>query len=513
MNTLRSTTKLSVVKILITIPVLMLMLSGLAYADTRDSAKVRSDGTDGDPSGNNDIEIAKLRIACRKPENNSTPEKVQECLDDLKITSNSLSGENCLSQKKDAAAAKKDIDDACTNSGSGGDSDCYSQAKRCENVIQDADGPSPMDQIYSAASSYTGTTIAPPTSKKNQNGCPQFSSEQYLKRRKEITDELSKLKDDIRAAKKESADLEKDTQKDIKDAQKDVQDAQAKQKEDGHKVDDDTREQVKKASDNQGTLKKALTDNDLNIVKLRGKAMQSQEDQASKLIQINDNAVKDICVAQYQTRLDAFMSARAKMSLSFAEMKSTKNSMISGYQTCIKTYEQQRVALMESKSQEQAEIRQQIGAAQSDMDETQHSLDLTQTQLTEIQTSAKAKKNEGGQQLQASMQTAQTSMQTASQNMQKQQQIFTQKQTDLNKRMNDLNAELNAMGTQPDSDATMSTKKAAAIIRSRIQTISSYSSNSKCCPSGSKDPLCGLPAKYDDADENASDPQFKGSGK
>ena len=505
MNTPRSTTKLSVVKILITI----LALVTATYAN---AATTQDENTGNNSQRNNNI-ISSDSAALAECYKISDEAKSDKCVASVNALAGQNNSDNCLSKKREAAIAKKEIDDACANSGSGGDTDCYSQAKRCENIIQDSEEPSPMDQLYSAASTYTGSNITPPASKKNQNGCPQFSSEQYLKRRKEITDELKDIKKDIADAKKDSADLEKDTQKDIKDAQKDVQDAQKDQQKSLHDIDDDVRDQVKKTSENQSSLKKALTDNDLNIVKLRGKAMESESDKATKLIQINDSAVQDTCLADYQKKLDAYTATKLRASLSFAEMKSMKNSLLNSYNTCIKGYEQQRVALMQSKSQEQAEIRQQIIAAQSDMDETQHSLDLTQTQLTEIQSAATKKKSEAAQQLQQSMQTAQTSMQTASQNMQKQQQIFTQKQADLQKRMNELNAELNAMGTQPDSDSTMSTKKAAAIIRSRIQTVSRYSSDKTCCSSKNKDPLCSLPSAYDDANEDDSDPAVKKNAK
>lgn len=498
MNTLRQSTKATLVKILVAIPLLVLFAGLKANAVTVDSdSKKKSDDESRPKDG-----LSACYYLTDKDDK-------KDCLSRY----SSDKGDSCTVKRKEALEASKEIKKACGDAGMSGE-ECYSQAKRCSEVSRESatDNDNSKFSIFNSLASAYGvdTSSMNANKKKNQNGCPQYSGEDYRKRLKEINDELKDVKKDITDLKKESTDLEKDTQKDMQDTQKDIQEAQKDMQKDLHDIDDDTRKQMNDLTKDQSSLRQQLDENDQKIVDLRGQMAQSEADKAEQMIAMNDAMIKDACVAKYETELYNTQQQKLNRSVSFAQMKQTKQKLRNIYNSCIMGYQAKRVSIITGTDSKQSTIKSKIISAQSAMEETQHGIDLAQSQTNEIQTSATTKKNEAQQGLAQKMQTAQTSLQTSQTNMQKQQQNFQSRYTELNKRQNELTAELNAMGSEPDPDATMSPRKAAGIIKAQLEPMNVYS-ESDCCQ-GKKESLCKEAARFNDADPNESDPQFKNGG-
>lgn len=504
MNTLRETTKPSLVKILITIPALIILMASV-------TAKAADDDDDGPRSKSSNSGASADAVAKCYSMPNPTDARIDSCMKAVKDVAAAGNSSSCASAEKRALDAKRNITKLCSEGGLG--DKCYERAKLCADVARATDEPDSTSAIQSALSSLMGNTnVAPITPKKREpTGCPQYTYDGYTKRRKEINDELKQLKEDLNRSKTDAADLEKETQEDLKKTQEDLNTAQKDKQDALHDVDDDTRKQVSEASENQSKMKSALSATDLKIIELRGAIQASQADAADKLLQINTDAVKDTCMATYEERLNKYQSSKLKSSIGFGEMKRLKSALLASYTNCIKMYDQKRINLMTQKEQEQAELRQKINAAAGDMEETERSIDLAKNQLNEIQTAAAAKKKEAEANLLQKMQTANTSAATTAQNMQKRQATFQTKDSELQKRINELNTELSLMGDEPDPDATTTPRKVASQIKGEMAVITAFKEIKDpvaCCPAGKgkRSSLCDEPDAYRKADPSDVDP-------
>lgn len=495
MNKLLSNMNLSVVKFLVVIPVIL--GSGFsASAQTPPVTPAPSD--DANPcSAANQAASEETKRQCLKTQEL----KNQQMEENIANAKKDREEKECKDLEKEASKAKGEVEKACNDAAVGSVKDCFSKAKECQETVRDGEDVDFWKSMGSVAQSLGLSGAADATSSLSTSTCPQYTNDQYVKRRKEINDEIKEINNDINDLKKENNELEKTTQKDIKDAQDDVNEAQKEKQRAEHKIDEELRDQVAAVNKSQGEAKNGLRTNDMNLVKLRGQLLASESKKATQLIQMNENAAKAMCTAEYEKQLNAFQAARAGKSATFTDLKRQKNTLLNAYNTCIKMYDQQRANIIQQIGQEQAEIKKQIETVVGDMEQTEDTIKLAQTQLGDAQTQSKTKKNQEATNLMTKMQSAQTSMQNANSSMQKQQKVFQEKFDNLQKRLKEKNAELAKMGAEPSGDATSTPRKAAGIMTEKMGDLILY--KDKCC-TGKSGGLCDKAKSYQEYQKDSA---------
>ncbi len=386
---------------------------------------------------------------------------------------------------KEAQEAAKKIKEACSEGDLGRDKSCFEQSLVCSEVSKSKtfDSASAQTDAVNNILKQAGLSDAASIGPQNSTStCPQYSAEDYRKRKKE-------LKEEIKDATKEMADLKKDLNTQKKDITKEIQDAadeqQKTQKElkaDKDKLDEDQAKQMGDITNTQTATRKQIRSSSLNIIKLRSKLMDSQMQGAMELLKLDDNATKAACVAQAQKAYTDYTSSYGT-STTFALRQQQKQTVLNMYNNCMKTFQQQRSALVAAKQNEQAEIRAMIMSEQGDMADTQKSLDLTAQQLADLPNQTTAKKTDIDSQITQSMQSAQTKMQSAKDNFNSAQQTSMESQRDIQERLNASTNELNNLGPEPSGSAKTSASEAAGKIAGNMDAVDSYLH--MCCPNHS----------------------------
>jgi hypothetical protein len=412
-------------------------------------------------------------------------------------TSASCLAQTCSKLKDEANKAYNDMMTACGNGSLGGSADeCFKKAVTCDVVSKDESFDSDaalnnaVNSILTSAglsqAANLGTNKSGATSK-----CPQYTGADYKQRKKDLQDKINDLQKQMTDAQKDLSQQQKDTQKEIQDIQDDITKAKKEENEQKAKMDDDMREKIADFNKTQNDTKNQMRQNSLNMLQLRGKLVESQRKQAMDLLKLNDSATKAACVKAAQDSYSKFQSTANSMSMSFQQRSYNKQVVLSQYNDCLKTFDQQRQATIEQYRQEQQTLTQSISQAQSEQDDIQNSLNLAQTQLTDIQNQNTSQKQQLDQDLIQQMQSAQNKMQAAQTNFQQQQQIATQKNQQLQQQLNQATNDLNNLGPEPSSDATTTAKTASSIVSGKVQTLDAYVE--KCCPP-SGGPNCDSPS-------------------
>lgn len=382
-------------------------------------------------------------------------------------------GNNAL---QEAVKAQKEIDTACGDSGFGSKTECLKKVYTCAKVVE-SENFDTATEMTNAVLQGLGLSTAASIGKPNKNAegtCPQFTADNYQKRKKEIQDDIKSLEKELKDLQKDLVKEEKDTKKELQDITDDITKAKKDVKDQKVKIDDDERKQLSDFNNTQNQTKNQMRTSNMNILKLRAKLVESQRDLSQKLLQLNDNATKAACVNNAQKSYSEFQKAANSGSMSMALRTQQKQNILNQYSDCLKAMDQQRAALLESKREEQKQLQASITQANDELTDIQHSLDLAQTQLEEIKQQNTNQKNELEKGLLEQMQTAQTKMQSIQSSFQKQQQLSQQQQMQLNQKLTTRQNELNALGPVPSSDSTLTPTKAGAKIRANISPVQGY---------------------------------------
>lgn len=398
---------------------------------------------------------------------------------------------NCSEMSKTASTAYDDMMKACGNGSLGSDSDtCMKKAITCD-VVSKEESFDTATAMTNAVLQGMGLNQAANLGQKSTSSspCPQYTGADYKQRKKDLQDKINDLQKQMSDAQKDLSQQQKDTQKEIQDIQDDITKAKKDENEQKAKMDDDMRQKMADFNKTQNDTKNQMRQNSLSMLQLRGKLVESQRKQAMDLLKLNDSATKAACVKAAQDSYSKFQSTANSMSMSFQQRSYNKQVVLSQYNDCLKTFDQQRQATIEQYRQEQQTLTQSISQAQSEQDDIQNSLNLAQTQLTDIQNQNTSQKSQLDQDLIQQMQSAQNKMQAAQTNFQQQQQIATQKNQQLQQQLNQATNDLNNLGPEPTSDATTSAKTAGSIVAGKVGIIDNFIGS--CCPGADRIDYCG----------------------
>ncbi len=434
----------------------------------------------------------------------------------------------CICSKdalQEAINAQKEIENACGDSGFGSKTECLKKVYTCAKVVESESFDTATEMtnaVLQGLGLSTAASIGRPN-KNTDNACPQFTADNYQKRKKEIQDDIKSIEKELKDLQKDLVKEEKDTKKELQDITDDITKAKKDVKDQKVKIDEDERKQLADFNNTQNQTKNQMRTSNMNILKLRAKLVESQRDLSQKLLQLNDNATKAACVNNAQKSYAEFQKAANSGSMSMALRTQQKQNILNQYSDCLKAMDQQRAALLESKREEQKQLQASITQANDEMTDIQHSLDLAQTQLDEIKAQNTTQRNELEKGLLEQMQNAQTKMQSIQSSFQKQQQLSQQQQAQLTQKLNTRQNELNSLGPVPASDATLTPTKAGTKIRGNLAPVQRYVD--QCCDKKEFGRSCGTfkdiiqtfktaeANRGDDDDDSPKSSRSKGGGK
>lgn len=367
----------------------------------------------------------------------------------------------CTEATKLVSTTSKDLNKSCSEAGLG--KDCAEKATACA----DASGEEPQDSItalteaaglgqYSAA---IKTATAGNKSKDEEgNSCAKYSGKDYYETKKKSEEDLDKVAEDLAKLTEEKAKLQKDFAKELQDIQESVTKAQEELEAQKLKIKDSKRERIANFQNTQNQQKDQLRQKNMSILKIKGDIINSDRDKAMKLVALTDASGKRTCMNEYnKARASYQKTSTSSTSNHLASASAKKKDVIAVYTDCIAIFQQQRVALNESKKQEMDTLNAQLANLQSEVDDLTGNMELSANQLNEMETDAATEQSQAEQKVIKFMQTAQQKMLSAQQELTTNVQALTQKETALKTKQNRINNSLMTMGPIPKSRSSKST--------------------------------------------------------
>lgn len=477
MNHIRGCTNKTAVKVLIKLSTLVFLCSGL----TANAAETASPAAVVNP-----FALAPNQDPCILAANEKD-EKARANYE--KLCANREGGNSCKDQLGPAQEALKEIKSACVEGNLGGEGNCFDRAIICAKVsrtdivdVQDQDGTSTMvDSLLSGLGISQGLVSSrggKNNLSKEQRECPQYSSENYNKRKKDLNDEKKKLQEDIAKKQKEVVEDQKKAEEDVAKITKDIQKAQKEMQKDNADADKELRDSLNSHKSNMNEVKDQLAEANAELVKKRGQLARLRIDISKQLSLLNNKSAKARC-AEEANKVYQANSASFQNSASFSSRREKKTSAIQVYKVCMEQMDIERQGLIEASRQSRQDKLLEIENAEDKIARMQTSMDEAGKALLEIEKAAKDSKDQRAKALLEEMKSATNEMQSIQANLQKKQMITTAETNKMNEQLNSIDNELNNLGTPPPEDSKIGSSTAARKVAVNMETVVSYVNS--CC--------------------------------
>lgn len=392
------------------------------------------------------------------------------------------------SRKKAAEFCRK----AGLSSSTEGDSFCVQKSLDCGNEV----GKESFDSVDAIAAVFG---VPADDSKKLADACPIMSGRDYFKEKDAITKEIKETEKELAELNDDKAEIQEKYNETMQDLQEALTKAQEDLKEKNLKMEQEDRDRIAEFHATQNQAKDELRKKGAEILRLRGQVIQSQRDKALKLIAMTDASGKRACMKAVREAKKSYESISGSSSSNhIAQSKQKKQDLINLYNDCMEAFDQQRIALNESKRQEQIELNTQIDSLQSSMDEIQNSLNLANSQLEEMKQASEKRKSDALQSVIDLGTLTQQKMQAAYSKLQENLKTIAAKGTSLQAALNRANASLMTLGPAPKSrNSEYAPSDASADISAEVNNIEeakAFLNNTPAC-AGMLPPEKKVPAK------------------
>lgn len=414
-------------------------------------------------SATSDEDIAKLAAECRELQGNKADETGRQytaCSERLTALRNQQAKERedvvrrCEAARKAVKDARNELSKKCGEASLG--EQCKEEAEACTEAAGE-DSYNSVGSFAEAAGfgQYSGALNTAFGNNKKQNGvCAKYNSKDYATEKKDIQNDLDKVAEDLAKLTEDKAKMQKDFAKEMQDVQKRVDEAQEELEKQKLKIKDSKRERLSSFQNSQNQQKEQLRQIGMSILDVKGKIISSERDKAMKLVALTEASGKRTCMAEYNKARANYTKTNSSSTSNFvASSSAKKNDLISIYTDCMAIFQQQRVALNESKKQEIDTLNTKLSDLQAQSDELTNTMELAANQLAEIEKDAATEQSQAEQKVMKLMQTSQQEMLTAQQELTSNLQALTQRETTLKTKQNRLNNSLMTMGPVPKSGA------------------------------------------------------------
>lgn len=354
----------------------------------------------------------------------------------------------CLEYQNNLREARRMVSDACKDSNLGDNKKCITASFECADVS----GQQAFNNFPQLLGQVTGDpaigAMSSALTSNNMNqmnsSCPQMSGTIEAK---SITDDIDKTNEDLADLVKEKADVQDNFNQEIKKLQEDLNKAQSELEVKKLEIKEKKRKQLADFQSQQNQAKEELRKKSSEVLSLQGQLIQSQQDQALKLIAMTEASGQRGCmkaVADAKKGYDAISSGSSRNYIQQA--KSKKQDLINLYNDCMDSFLLQRNALNKAKKQEQDQLSKSITDTQQSIEELKNSLTSAQAQLTEMQNDAQKEEDNATADVAKLMQKTQTDMLAAQQKMQTNLQAIAQKDMNLRQKLARKNNDLTKVG-------------------------------------------------------------------
>lgn len=382
--------------------------------------------------------------------------------------------QSCIEERNKIMEAEKEIGEACKKAGLSGAS-CVSNAKSCGETS----GTDSFNTLFSL-----GEALGLPTGNlSNLNStCPQMSGRDYFEEKSKLEKEIKDTEKELADLNDDKADIEEKYYKEMQDIQKTLTEAQEDFKKKKLEIAKDDRERVADFMKTQNQANEELRRRGAEVLKIRGQLIQSQRDKALRLLAMTEASGKRACMKAVNDAKKAYDSVSASKSAShLSQAKRKRADLLNIYYDCMSAFDQQRIALNESKRSEQEELNNQLNNAQSSMDEIRNSLNLADTQLKEIKELATKEEADALQSVVDLGQRNEQQIRAAHEKVQKNLQTIAAKSQSTQMALNRINQSLMTLGPAPlRRNAEDTPGDASSTISAQINIIESIQSTSKC---------------------------------
>lgn len=455
MNKISGKKKVSVVKILVKGMFISVLLSSqISSAGENDSAKViyGTPSVEGiEKQGENDLKLQERRFQEeRDRENRQACKELRDKMDDV----------------------DREIGDACKRAGLGEVSGCVSRAKMCGETS----GSDSFNTIGSFAKAFgiDGLTSI-------GSACPQMNGRDYFTEKEKLEKDIKDTEKELADLNDDQAEIEADYNKENQDIQKTLTEAQEDFKKKKLEIAQSDRERVSDFMNTQNQAKEELRKEGEKIIRLRGQLIQSQRDKALKMLAMSEAAGKRACMKAVKDAKKTYDSVPfSKLEKLMKEKRRKREDLINIYEDCMDAFDQQRIALNESKRQEQEELNNQIDSTQARMDEIQNSLNLADSQLKEMKEAASKEEADALQSVIDLGQRSQQQMKDAYDKRQKKSQTLAAKTQSLTAALNRINQSLMTLGPAPKRTSEDSVDEASSTISAQINILEKIKADSSC---------------------------------
>lgn len=380
---------------------------------------------------------------------------------------------SCSDANKDLSSARKEMTKLCSEASLG--SDCSDKVSTCSEVTGSATFQS-AGQVMTALGNQYGSLV---TALGGANGgCPQMTGKTYFNRKDSLTKDIDSTQKELADLNDDKAKIQDEFNKQIQDLQDEVNKSQEDLDKMKLEMKDKKRKQLADFQNSQNQMKEELRKKSTEVLSLRGQLIQSQQDQALKLIAMTDASGKRACMKAVNDAKKAYDAVASSNSANYiAKAKQKKQDLINTYNDCMDAFEQQRNALNKSKKQEQDQINKAINDATAAAAELQNSMNTADSQLAEMQQDAQTEEDQATQKVVKLMQTTQTKMLAAQQKMQTNLQTLEAKNQSLTSKLNRLNNELAMLGPAPSEDSTKTVKQVGSELGSYQEAVNTAIDN------------------------------------
>lgn len=355
-----------------------------------------------------------------------------------------LNQARCERAQESMKQSRNKIAEACRKAGMSAKADCVEKANSCS----EASG----EESFSSVQAFATVLGVPATGPGIGGACPQMNGRDYFTEKDKIMKEIKDTEKDLAELNDDKAKIQDDYNKEMQELQEALTKAQEDLKKKNLEIEQKDRERIAEFHTSQNQAKEELRKKGAEILRLRGNLIQSQRDKALKLIAMTEASGKRACMKAVNDARKSYDSVSGGTSSNhIAQAKQKKKELINIYNDCMEAFDQQRIALNESKKQEQDELNQQINDLQSSMDEIQNSLNLASSQLDEMKQAAEKEKSDALQSVIDLGTLNQQKMQAAYTKMQENLKTLATKSTSLQAALNRANQSLLTMGPAPKS--------------------------------------------------------------
>ncbi|MGZ3773549.1 MAG: hypothetical protein ACXVCY_00855 [Pseudobdellovibrionaceae bacterium] len=392
--------------------------------------------------------------------------------------------QSCGDARSKVDDAVKEIGDACKRAALGDINSCVSKAKSCGD-ISSSDSFNTFDAFGTALGLPPGQSISG-----IKSACPQMNGRDYFSEKDKLEKEIKDTQQQLADLNDDKAKFQDDYNKEMQTVQEDLNKAQEDYKQKSRDIDQKNREQLADFNNNQNQTKDQLRKIGAQILNLRGQLIQSQRDKALKLLAMTEASGKRACMKAVNDAKKSYDSVSSDLSAShISQAQQKRTDLINIYYDCMDAFDQQRIALNESKKAEQDQINKQINDYQSQMDDIQNSLNLSSSQLQQIQQAAQQEKSDSLQSVVNKGNTSQQAMNSAYTKLQTNLQTLAAKTQNLTGALNRTNQSLMTLGPAPKRSAEDTAYEASSTISAQVNILEGISGSdlSKC--TGLKDEI------------------------